>query len=257
MKCKNCKNDIKTSNFCSNCGAKIILNRLTFKHLFNELNEQVFNLDNKLLKTFLHLITMPEIVIGDYINGVRKKYINPFSFLLLTLTISGISIYFVRDLTIESVSEIASKGQEEGMKRFMNFFYDYNSIFISLLIPFYALISYVVFLNKKLYNYVEHTIIYIYSQAMYSILGVLASFAFYFLNLKLSYNYSLIISLVWIIYNTYLLKTLFKLNVKQTIIKLLYFITLSFFVYVFIIIFFMVIMFLIYGTEFFSQFKPQ
>jgi hypothetical protein len=253
VECKNCKTELNSNNFCGNCGAKFIKDRLTFKHFLHELNEQVFDLDNKLLKTFIHLITKPEIVISDYINGVRKRYINPFSFLLISLTISGISIYFARELTIEGVSEMVNKNQEEGMKKFMNFLYDYNSLLISLLIPIYALISYIVFLNKKMYNYIEHTIIYLYSQAIYSILGTVTTFVFYVLALKLSYDYSLIISLIWIIYNTILLKKLFNLNWKQTVFKVLYFLFWALVFYIIAIIIVGLMMFIIEGPEFLKQ----
>ena len=257
MECKNCKSNIDSSNFCSNCGAKVITNRLTFKHFLNEINEKVFDVDNKALKTLLNLLTKPDVVISDYINGVRKKYINPFSFLLFALTLSGISIYFTRDLAIESASEIATRGQAEGMKNFMNLIYDYNSIFISLLIPIYAFISYIVFYNKNLYNYIEHNIIFIYSQAMYTFLGIFFSLLFYFSNLKLSLFFSLFITGVWIIYNTFLLKKLFKLNIKQTIIKVLYFLLLGLFLYIVVIILVGIVMFIIQGPEFFDQFGQQ
>ncbi len=151
---------------------------------------------------------------------------------------------------------MVNKNQEEGMKKFMNFVYDYNSLLISLLIPIYALISYIVFLNKKAYNYIEHTIIYLYSQAIYSIFGTVATFVFYILSLKLSYNYSLLISLIWIIYNTILLKKLFNLNWKQTIFKVLYFLFLALIFYLIAIIIVGIMMFIIEGPEFLKQFAP-
>ena len=78
MNCKNCEISLTgTDDFCKNCGAKVIKNRLTLKNLFLHISETFFNYDNKLLKTILHLFTKPEYVIDSYVNGVRKKYINP------------------------------------------------------------------------------------------------------------------------------------------------------------------------------------
>ena len=77
MECKNCKGLISLSiSYCPNCGAKIIKNRLTVKNLFGSFVAQFLNYDNKFLQTFISLFTKPEKVIGSYINGTRKKYVN-------------------------------------------------------------------------------------------------------------------------------------------------------------------------------------
>ena len=80
MNCKNCHTELSEhDDYCRNCGARIIRNRLTFRNLFEHLSETFFNYDNKLLRTLIDLIKKPEDVIVGYINGVRKKYVNPIS----------------------------------------------------------------------------------------------------------------------------------------------------------------------------------
>ena len=77
MHCKNCNTALtKTQNYCFECGAKVIRNRLTIKNLLAHFSEQFLNYDNNFLKTFLHLFTKPEVVIGGYIDGTRKKHVN-------------------------------------------------------------------------------------------------------------------------------------------------------------------------------------
>lgn len=91
MNCKNCNTSLTLeSDFYNCCGAKVIRNRLTIKNLFEHLIETYLNYDNKFLQTFIGLIKCPENVIGSYVFGVRKKYINPLSFLAISLTLSGI-----------------------------------------------------------------------------------------------------------------------------------------------------------------------
>ena len=81
MECKNCSNQLSTnSDFCNSCGAKVIRNRLTLKNIFEHIIETFFNYDNKLLRTFIDLFKKPEKVIDGYINGVRKRYVNPISY---------------------------------------------------------------------------------------------------------------------------------------------------------------------------------
>ena len=90
MQCKNCGNQLRTDySYCPNCGAKVIRNRITVKNLWFDIVDRYFNLDNTFLKTFLHLFTKPQIVIEGYINGIRRKYLNPISYLGISLTLSG------------------------------------------------------------------------------------------------------------------------------------------------------------------------
>ncbi|WP_297793856.1 DUF3667 domain-containing protein [uncultured Eudoraea sp.] len=81
MECKNCGTTLNEDvNYCSNCGARIIRKRLTFKNLSHDLIERYFDLDNTFLRTFIHMFTKPEQVIEGYISGIRRKYLNPISY---------------------------------------------------------------------------------------------------------------------------------------------------------------------------------
>jgi len=54
MNCKNCNITLTNEdNFCNNCGAKIIRNRITIRNLFETFSEQFLNYDNKFLQTFI------------------------------------------------------------------------------------------------------------------------------------------------------------------------------------------------------------
>ena len=69
MRCKNCQTKfLIESDFCYNCGAKVIRNRLTLKNLLNDFSEQFLNYDNKFLQTFIQLFKKPEVVIDGYIT---------------------------------------------------------------------------------------------------------------------------------------------------------------------------------------------
>ena len=94
MDCKNCNNTLRdTQKFCDECGAKIIQNRLQPKVLAQQVNEQFISIDNKFLRTFVHLFKQPETVIVGYISGTRKKYIDVF----VLLSSFGL-LYFFFDL---------------------------------------------------------------------------------------------------------------------------------------------------------------
>lgn len=234
MYCKNCNTTlIETDSFCNSCGAKVIRNRLTIKNLFEHFSEQFLNYDNKFIQTFIHLFTKPEKVINGYIDGVRKKYINPISFLAISLTLSGIYFFFFKEKFSEllNTSDLyVTDGQQKLTVALTNFSTEYNSIIYFVIIPVLALISLVVFYNKK-YNFTEHTVIYLYSMSLSSMVSIVSTV---FILLISSDNYLLLSSFIYVfmfIYHGYILKRIFQLNAKQLAIKTLIFIPLFFIVY--------------------------
>lgn len=167
MDCKNCDNSLRTDfSYCPNCGAKIIKNRLSLKNVWQDLSYQVFNLDNTLLKTFRHLFSKPEVVILTYISGTRKKYMNPIGFFAIAITLSGIMFFVLRNvyhinLTQSSFSDTDTQN--------MNFMFDYQGLMSYMIMPLYALITWMLFRGKKKFNYTEHLVAnaYIIGQTSY------------------------------------------------------------------------------------------
>ncbi len=105
MNCKNCKTALQADDhFCHSCGAKIMRNRLTFKNLWEDLNERVLNLDNNLFRTIKDMFIRPELVIEGYISGVRKKYMDPISYLGVALTLSGIILFILRKYYLDTIN---------------------------------------------------------------------------------------------------------------------------------------------------------
>ncbi len=97
MNCKNCNTELSEQDqYCKSCGGKVIRKRLTLKNLFEHLSETFFNYDNKLLRTIVTLFKQPTVVTDNYINGVRKRYVDPISFFGLALTLSGLSTFIIK-----------------------------------------------------------------------------------------------------------------------------------------------------------------
>ena len=88
MNCKNCKSEItENDSFCNNCGAKIIKERITIKSLFSNFLIAL-GWDSNFFITLRYLLYQPQIVFGEYTEGTRKKYTNPFSFFAIITAIS-------------------------------------------------------------------------------------------------------------------------------------------------------------------------
>ena len=247
MECKNCQTSLSDySSYCSNCGGKVIKNRLTLKNLLAYFTETYFNYDNKFLQTCSKLITTPEDVIGGYISGVRKKYVDPVTFLAISFTLSGIYLFFFKDwlLGIMDFSNISTfyENQEKINEVFMDFIFDYNSLLYLLIIPGLALISWLVFLNKK-YNFTEHIVIYLYSMSFTSIVSIILTIITAWLSIDYLI-FSIVLYVLMFIYHCYLLKRVFKLTAGQLVLKTLLFIPLFFLFYITITIVVVVVMIL-------------
>ena len=176
MNCKNCDNTLRTDySFCPDCGAKVIRNKLTIKNLFYDITERYFNLDNTFLKTIYHLIIKPEVVIEGYINGIRKKYLNPISYMGIALTLSGLIVILMKKKAAFINLDLFGTGiSNANMKPIFDFTTDYQAILFVLYIPMMAAASWLAY-DKMKYNFTERLTIFIYTLAQFSIFTFIPS----------------------------------------------------------------------------------
>jgi len=225
MECKNCQFTLNEADkFCNDCGAKVIRNRLTIRNLWDDFCEHFLNYDNRFLKTFMGMLTQPHIVIGAYINGTRKKYVNVLSYFAIALTFSGIQIFIIRKYFPESLDISAmmpSNVPKESTD--INWVYDYLSIIAMINLPVYGFIAKLTFIGLKKFNYTEHLVIMTYIIAQFSIINTLiltplvAFFGFNF------YLIGYISNFVMMIFTTYSYKKLYPLSLGNTMARVLMF----------------------------------
>lgn len=246
MNCKNCHTQLSLdSQYCNQCGGKVIKQRITIKNLFEDFAERYLSYDNKFLQTFLTLFKAPQKVVNGYINGERTNYVNPFTYLLIAITVSGLNIYLMKkgfygelDFNFNK-QDTASK---IAMNNFMSKIFDYHSFITILFIPFFAVLSKLVFWKRKDFNLAEHAIVYIYTFNHTSIISLFLMIivAFFMKNYMLL---SLIMYPVILGYHFYALKKIFNLTFKQMLLKFLLFLVLLITVYIALIIIGGIIMF--------------
>lgn len=88
MICANC-DSVFESKFCPNCGQKADIHQISIKTVAHDLLHAFTHTDKGFLLTIKELIKRPGIVAKEYINGKRKKYFNPLSFLVITMAVSA------------------------------------------------------------------------------------------------------------------------------------------------------------------------
>lgn len=176
MQCKNCNNNLRTDySYCPDCGAKVIRNRLTVKNLWFDVTERYFNVDNTFLKTIWHLLIKPEVVIDGYIGGIRKKYLNPISYMGIALTLSGFLVILMKKKSKEMDFDLFGTGMaSSNMQPVFDFTADYQAILFVLYIPMMAAASWLAY-DKVKYNFTERLTIFIYTLAEWSIFTFIPS----------------------------------------------------------------------------------
>ena len=230
MNCKNCDIPLsKSQRYCFECGARVIKNRLTIKTLFHQINAEFLSVDNKLLKTFMHLFSKPEVVINGFIDGTRKKYMGVIQYLAIALTLLGLQVFLMENVfndpdmyTSTFLEEMAKKpGQENNP--FLNpnsKFSDFNSfqsLYFTISLPFSALATWVAFwvVGFRQFNFTEHIVLNIYYGAQVTIFSTII----YIATLAFGINYfatSLFITILFLIYFFHVLKRVFKMSFLMT-----------------------------------------
>ncbi|NHF57954.1 DUF3667 domain-containing protein [Flavobacteriaceae bacterium TP-CH-4] len=228
MECKNCEKSLFADyNYCANCGAKVIRNRITIKNIWNDFTERFLNIDNTFLRTFVHLFSKPEAVIGGYIRGVRRKYLNPISYFTIAVTLGGLFIFVYRKFFPDALDfqqqSLNAKPEANALAQdISSTIFEYQSLFYIATLPLLALISRLVFINSKKFNLSEHFVINVYG---YSHLSILVN-ALYLATIWNTPAFQVVTffnMFFQIAYFTYIFKRLFGLTIPQTLLKLLIF----------------------------------
>jgi hypothetical protein len=253
MNCKNCNEILENDAlFCDNCGAKIVKNRITFKFLMLELFS-VLGFNNLFFTTLKKMFLAPNEVLNEYLNGIRKRYVNPFAYLAVGAALSLIIFNFfskdylemqatvnqsqtkeIKELANKDLSKIKNLSTEEFNKlkaklqfakkqlryldKWAGFILRNFNIITFLFLPFYALLSKLTY--TKPHNFGEHIVInsYILGTTMFL---TLFSFLLGMLIHPSLLSYSILATLVYYLYS---FSKLYKLSFGKSLLKLLRFI---------------------------------
>lgn len=260
MECRNCSDSLRTDySYCPACGAKVIRNRLTIKNLWYDFIERYFNVDNTFLRTFWHLIMKPQIVIGGYVEGIRKKYLNPVSYLAIALSLSGITLFLMRKafkngIDLSNLSGGENMNNELGQK-IMSSVFDYTSFLFLLYIPVFAFAGWITF-NKRDYNLSEHFVTAIYSLAQYSIITFPISILALLIVPEKYFSLAWPMTIFMVLYSIYVNSKLHYFKLINRISRSILYIFLWGIGYIGVILFFYIILF-ITGEISLQDFAPK
>ncbi|HEX8331164.1 MAG TPA: DUF3667 domain-containing protein, partial [Segetibacter sp.] len=167
--CLNCGDELpEGKNFCASCGQKTETHRLTLHEILHEALHAITHADKGFFYLVKELAIRPGAVAREYIEGRRKRYFNPYSFLVivtgvLVLVSSNLRIFGYSsseqpklNITKGSPQEIeAKKAFLKRTAQFTDFVNNHSNIVLFISTPFLAFMFWLMYKKKKLF-YAEH-----------------------------------------------------------------------------------------------------
>jgi hypothetical protein len=83
--CLNCGTAL-TDKYCPHCGQKASVERISWHHFLHEVIHFFTHIEKGFFATTILLITRPGLLNKNYLDGKRKAYHKPISFLLIWIS---------------------------------------------------------------------------------------------------------------------------------------------------------------------------
>jgi hypothetical protein len=149
--CLNCSAPVN-ENYCASCGQKVEVKRLTWHSLGEEIFHFFTHIEKGFLKTTGQLILHPGRLCKDYLDGKRKSYHKPVSFLLIWITLFLFTWYLADHFTHFENRYTSTLVTWDSPT--LNVIQKYRSLVDILIIPVTAFFNWLIIGRPKL-NYVE------------------------------------------------------------------------------------------------------
>ena len=167
--CANCGNQLNPGyQFCPVCGQTAHVHRFTIGHILHEFFHAFTHADKSIFSFTRDLAVKPGLVAAEYVAGKRKKYFNPFTYLLICIAIFALLNNTFRTYQEEQAKpdpNIVAAIKDESVKRkyiasmeraakASKFVTKNSNIVTMIALPLYAFIFWL-FFRKRGRNYAE------------------------------------------------------------------------------------------------------
>lgn len=217
--CLNCGTAL-TSKYCANCGQKANVDRITWHHVGEEIAHFFTHIEHGFLKTTKDLLIMPGVVQKNYLDGKRKSYHKPISFLLIWVAIFLIMAeltkrfgYFDKETSITPFN-IGADIEAMILK--------YRALIEILILPFTAFNGWLILAFPKM-TYLEFLVTGFYRFSVFYMFLTVQSLIGLIFGINPESEFSLYaISIIFLMWTVYVFYALFKLyNVKLLIVRII------------------------------------
>lgn len=165
--CQNCETAVD-GKFCSQCGQKANVKRITTRAIFSDFIKKITLWDKGLLYTTVQLMTSPGKMARAYLKGKRVNFTKPLNYILIIVAIS-VLIFPKKDFD-QAMTGIGQNNRAM-TPGYADWLFSNISMIYLMMIPFLAMVSR--WFNRKAdVNYAEHFIFYCYLMAGCTIVTV-------------------------------------------------------------------------------------
>lgn len=151
--CQNCGTE-GDQRYCPGCGQILQAERISLHSLLHEIAHTFWHLEKGFLYTLKELGSDPGTMQRKYLSGLRLRYQKPFPLFAISGTFCALALFFIyRDAKYQSDQ----------------FFYKHYYFMVqAAMLPFYALITYLLFKSRDLY-YAEALVMNVYMLGFMSV----------------------------------------------------------------------------------------
>lgn len=163
MICKNCNNKFE-GKFCNCCGQSSSIGRINWKYLSKSIADGVFQINHGFLYTAKVLLLKPGKSLQDFFLGKRKKFYQPFAFLILSVTIFLLTKLIGNETLLDFIVNGLREREEPNKLWYWGTFkfLATNQIYMFLyIVPLFSIASIISFKKEK-YNFSEYVILNLY-----------------------------------------------------------------------------------------------
>lgn len=232
MTCIQCNSEAN-GKFCSTCGQKQAISRLTLRTFFEDFLNRIYGLDGAVPNTIIGLWKQPGKVAQEYIKGIRGKYVGPVGYYFLMFTIYFILIAVfkvdmaeytdtqgINDAINGTTGEELNEDKLAFQKMVQTNVFKNLHYFTILLFPLYALWA-KVFFKKSGFNFLEHIVFLFFTNAQMLFINMTGIIVY----IVTGFSSSLIVSGLGLIYFGFAASLFYfnKVNFKTILKSFLYY----------------------------------
>ena len=170
-KCRNCDADVALGQvYCGICGQKYATGQLTLHEIGHDLLHALIHVDRSALSLVQMLLVRPGTVALNYVQGKRKRYFGPFSFLVIVVAGASavIALTGFRAVSANRANVVA------------DFFQSHINLLMFAEVPLLAAFSRL-FDVRSCFNFAEHLVLAAYTSSMRVLLATLIVIPFWYI----------------------------------------------------------------------------
>jgi hypothetical protein len=170
-KCRNCDADVALGRvYCGICGQKYATGQLTLHEIGHDLLHALIHVDRSALSLVQMLLVRPGTVALNYVQGKRKRYFGPFSFLVIVVAGASavIALTGFRAVSANRANVVA------------DFFQSHINLLMFAEVPLLAAFSRL-FDMRRCFNFAEHLVLAAYTSSMRVLLATLIVIPFWYI----------------------------------------------------------------------------